>query len=104
MLSGSYQASVHFVGESAYLAATSSNRLFRKVYIETNLTLIGVDEDNPSCKVCDHPEREHVKPGRRALSSDAIQALREKIIDISVEVEAAQASTDQAFSDSEPST
>jgi hypothetical protein len=67
-------------------------------------TLIGVDEADARCKVCDHLEAEHVKPGRRALSSNEIHALREKIIDMSVEVEAARASTDQAFSDSEPST
>lgn len=67
-------------------------------------TLIGVDEAEPVCKVCDHLETEHVKPGRRMLSFNEIQAMREKIIDMSVEVEAARASTDQAFSDSEPST
>jgi hypothetical protein len=67
-------------------------------------TLIGVDEDGPSCKVCDYLEAKHVKPGRRALSSDEIHAIREKMIDMSVAVEAARASTDQAFSDSEPST
>jgi hypothetical protein len=67
-------------------------------------TLIGVGEADPGCKVCDHIESEHVKPGRRALSSEEIHALREKVIDMSVEVEAARESTDQAFSDSEPST
>jgi hypothetical protein len=67
-------------------------------------TLIGVDKADLGCKVCNHLEAEHVKPGRRALSSDEIHALREKMIDMSVEVEAARASTDQAFSDSEPST
>jgi hypothetical protein len=66
--------------------------------------LIGVNESDPACKVCDHIETEHINPGRRALSSVEIQAMREKMIDMSVEVEAARASTDQAFSDSEPST
>ena len=66
--------------------------------------LIGVNEADPACKVCDYLETEHVKPGRRALSSNEIHQMREKMIDMSVAVEAAQASTDQAFSDSEPST
>jgi hypothetical protein len=67
-------------------------------------TLIGVDEANPGCKVCDHLEAEHVKPGSRELSFDEIHAMREKMIDVSVAVEAARVSTDQAFPDSEPST
>jgi hypothetical protein len=67
-------------------------------------TLIHVDEADPKCKVCDHLKAKHTKPGRRELSSGEIRAIREKMIDMSVEVEAAQASTDQAFSDSEPST
>jgi hypothetical protein len=61
-------------------------------------------EADPRCKVCDRLELEHVKPGRRALSSDQFRILREKVIDISVAVEAARETTDQAFSESEPST
>jgi sRNA-binding protein len=67
-------------------------------------TLLGRDEADLRCKVCGHLELEHVKPGRRVLSSDQIRMLREKVIDMSVAVEAARETTDQAFSESEPST
>jgi hypothetical protein len=66
-------------------------------------TCDGIDTEL-ECAVCDHLELEHVKPGRRTLSSLEVSAQREKIIDISVAVEAARVITDQAFSDSEPST
>ena len=65
-------------------------------------TLAGTDEwDDPECKVCHHLEMEHTSPGRRALSTEDILTIRERMIDKSYAVEVARGIADRAYFDSQ---
>jgi hypothetical protein len=69
---------------------------------EQFVMLVGTDErDDPECKVCDHLEMEHTTLGRRALSTEEIHAIRERMIDKSYAVEVARGIADQAYFDSQ---